>query len=48
VSRKIEARKKEALLTEPSKQQKKSSLKLAKQHARIAHLRADFSHQLTT
>ncbi len=31
-----------------SNNQKKSSLKLAKSHARIVNLRADFSHKLTT
>lgn len=51
VSRKIEAAKKctEAGLKLPlSNNRKKSSLRLAKLHQRIANLRADFSHKLTT
>lgn len=52
VSRKIEAAKKIKSPDEKyllvSNNRKKSSLKLAKLHAHIAHLRADFSHKLTT
>src|SRR3990167_2162512 len=46
VSRKIEPTK--SLSKEPSNNRKKSSLKLARLHARIANLRADFTHKLTT
>ena len=52
VSRKIEAAKKIKSSTDKylplSNNRKKSSLKLAKLHAHIANLRADFSHKLTT
>jgi putative transposase len=52
VSRKVEAAKKikkpEDNYLPLSNNRKKSSLKLAKLHARIANLRADFSHKLTT
>lgn len=58
VSRKIEAAKHNRKLHEEelprdtsfpfSNNRKKSSLKLAKQHARIVNLRADFTHKLTT
>lgn len=52
VSRKIEAAKKLKLANDKrlslSNSRKSSSAKLAKLHARIANLRADFSHQLTT
>src|SRR3990167_3023400 len=50
VSRKIEASKKrpKGTFITPSNNRKKSSLKLARLHAHIAHLRADFTHKLTT
>lgn len=55
VSRKMEAAKKSAGVNQKEKSRlpvsnnrKKSSLKLAKLHARIANLRADFTHKLTT
>ena len=52
VSRKIEAAKKIKSSNDKrlplSNNRKASSLKLAKLHARIAYLRADFSHKLTT
>jgi len=59
VSRKIEAAKKQAgfkpkerlpknTIMPVSNNRKKSSLKLAKLHARIVNLRADFTHKLTT
>jgi putative transposase len=52
VSRKLEAAKKTILKDSKQKiplsnNRKKSSLKLAKQHARIVNLRADFTHKLT-
>lgn len=49
ISRKIEAAKKRDLNNQSvSNNQKKSILKLSKLHARIANLRADFSHKLST
>lgn len=49
VSRKIEAAKKrDANNRSISNNQKKSILKLSKRHARIANLRADFTHKLST
>ena len=46
MSRKMEAAKKQKLNT--SNNQKKSILKLSKLHARVANLRADFTHKLST